>query len=224
MYAVIVRVVVKWTSLLFSIVFGWSAQYVHIVQRKRIERSHFSCFYLFSIYLILDLSRLFFLCWLQQYCNVHGTQFVHMEKDRRPCEGVSERERDSEKSQSYGVASAPRLTYQQWKTAVHDLTISIFLPSESRCFVQYYITIVDIGRSLFIIFTILVSTIKTISEGKRNTKERVKWRKKKKQDDWNHRRETLFLCGAPSSDSLTNRSEYVDYLKRKEPDTNLLQR
>lgn len=113
-----------------------------------------------------------FFCWLQQYCNVHGTQSIHMEKDSRPCEGVSERERDSEKSQSYGVASAPRLTYQQWKTAVHDLTISIFLPSESRCFVQYYITIVDIGRSLFIIFTILVSTIKTISEGKRNTKER----------------------------------------------------
>lgn len=97
MYAVIVRVVVKWTSLLFSIVFGWSAQYVHIVQRKRIERSHFSCFYLFSIYLILDLSRLFFLCLLQQYCNVHGTQSLHMEKDRRPCEGVSERERDSKK-------------------------------------------------------------------------------------------------------------------------------
>lgn len=138
-------------------------------------------------------------------------------------EWVKEKE-TRKKSQSYGVASAPRLTYQQWKTAVHDLTISIFLPSESRCFVQYYITIVDIGRSLFIIFTILVSTIKTISEGKRNTKERVQWKEKKKQDDWNHRRETLFLCGAPSSDSLTNRSEYVDYLKRKEPDTNLLQR
>lgn len=110
-----------------------------------------------------------------------------------------------------------------WKTAVHDLTISIFLPSESMVRLVLHYNFCRHGQSIVYYYFSIVFFIdsKRIKKARRRKKSRFRKRKRKeskwkKANDQNRRKHCFFFLflWILHRQFRANRSVYVDYLVR----------